>query len=264
MGEGWGDFLAISYFADAADDPAGPQPLGDYVTGDTVNGIRRYPYARDMALNPLTYADLCDNGSCQVHAEGEIWATTLWDARHDLIAVHGFEEGRHRIEQLVVDGLKMSPCNPNFLSMRDLILQASDTRYGATDTCTIRKAFARRGMGADAISNGTGSNASAGFDVTAPLTGLVSFSPDKVTLSWPVEPDASGYPVARGSFGGGQGGSFDNAACQGVSGAASYVDGELPGSGSGFYYLIAVDDGCAMSGYGSASDGTPRSVASCQ
>ena len=48
-----------------------------------------------------------------------------------------------------MDGLKLQPCNPNFVSGRDAILQA-DQLAGGADNCLIWNVFARRGLGVNA------------------------------------------------------------------------------------------------------------------
>lgn len=262
MGEGWSDWVAVNYFADASDDPAGPATVGEYVTGDFDDGIRRYPYHYDMAIDPLTYEDLCDGGSCAVHDEGEIWASVLWDMRHDLIQQLGFDEGRLRAEFLVIDAMKLSPCSPNFVTMRDSILQADEQRYGGQHECLIRSAFARRGLGALASSNGTGSDATADFSLIRPVGGL-GFAGDSTTLTWTDRDDATLYRVARGSFDEqAANNTFDDAACIGETASPSYSDADVPVAG-GFYYLVALDDACFASDYGAASDGTRRVVEPC-
>src|SRR5687768_4309381 len=62
------------------------------------------------------------------HADGEIWAETLWDLRRRLIADHGTADGVARTQLLVTAGMELSPTQPSFLDMRDAILQ-SDTIY---------------------------------------------------------------------------------------------------------------------------------------
>jgi extracellular elastinolytic metalloproteinase len=262
MGEGWGDWLAVNYFGVAADDPAGPVTIGEYVTHDTGNGIRRYPYAYDMGLDPLTYADLCNQG-CAVHREGEIWASTLWDMRHDMIQTLGFAEGKLRSEQLVIDAMKLSPCSPNFVTMRDLILQADTSRYGGQHSCLIRTAFARRGLGAGATSNGTGDNASADFGLIQPLDSTLVFD-DVDTLSWAAQGGAVTYRVARGDFtSDASSNTFDNATCQGEQAGLTFDDAAVPAVGQGFYYVVAWSDDCFGSDYGADSGGTVRTVAEC-
>ena len=55
---------------------------------------------------------------------GEVWCVTLWEARANLINKYGWAVGNQLILQLVTDGMKLSPANPNFLQARDAILQA--------------------------------------------------------------------------------------------------------------------------------------------
>jgi len=55
MGEGWSDWFGMSIFNRPPDNPHGPEVVGEYVTQDFVHGVRRYPYATDMTINPLTY-----------------------------------------------------------------------------------------------------------------------------------------------------------------------------------------------------------------
>ena len=52
--------------------------------------------------------------------------------------------------QLVMDGLKMGPCNPGFIDGRDAILAADMINNGGANQCLIWSTFARRGLGEDA------------------------------------------------------------------------------------------------------------------
>lgn len=153
MGEGWGDFVATSYWNDPV--------YGDYNNGNTTRGIRGQSYANST----LMYTDHC-NPSCGEHADGEIWATVLWDMRAKLIAKYGYSAdrpdstpgtvtGNRRAEQLVVDAMKLSGTNPTFISMRDQILAADNTRYANADECLIWSAFAARELGDGATATGS-------------------------------------------------------------------------------------------------------------
>ncbi len=82
MGEGWGDW----YAATITDEPA----LGEYVTDDGVNGIRRFPM--DDGPNDFTYGFLCTGPpsnpsliACEVHDGGEFWSIVLWEMREAMI-----------------------------------------------------------------------------------------------------------------------------------------------------------------------------------
>jgi hypothetical protein len=136
MGEGWSDFMAISIFNDPV--------IFEYDSGNPTTGLRRVAYNN----SPWTYTDLCNQG-CEVHNDGEIWATVLWDLRTKLISL-GFTS--HDVEQLVVDGMKMTIGNPTFLDARNGILSADTADHGGADQCRIWGVFAARKMGFSAAS----------------------------------------------------------------------------------------------------------------
>src|SRR5437899_333776 len=129
-------------------------------------GIRRYPYCTDLSKNPLTFKDIDPSRTTghpgiptnpvnpfnplfvdEVHAQGEVWCVTLWEARANLIRKYGFAEGNRLILQLVTDGMKLSPANPNFLQARDAILLADEIDNLSANFEELWSAFARRGMG---------------------------------------------------------------------------------------------------------------------
>ena len=164
MGEGWSDFFALMLTTDwttaAATDPRG---IGTYVIGDGPEGtgIRTYPYTVDTAENSFTYADVASapliNGIPSVHYIGSIWSTMLWDMTWNIIEMEGTDpdiyhgDGGNNIAlQLVIDGLKLQPCNPGFVDGRDAILLADELNYGGQYRCAIWKAFAGRGLGVGA------------------------------------------------------------------------------------------------------------------
>jgi hypothetical protein len=178
LGEGWSDFYALALLSESSDDPDACYAMGGYVTqgffGLEENyyyGIRRYPYSTDLTKNPLTFRDIdptqisAHEGiprnpvfpfsrglASEVHNQGEVWCVTLWDARSRLIKKHGFENGNRLILQLVTDGMKLSPPNPDFLQARDAILQADLINNRGSNQTELWAAFARRGMGFSAES----------------------------------------------------------------------------------------------------------------
>ena len=197
MGEGWSDFYALAILSTEAEDPDACQAIGGYVTrlffGLEENyyfGIRRYPYSTDLSKNPLTFKDI-DSAQAsdypgiprnpvfpftpglasEVHNQGEIWCVTLWEARSRLIRKHGYRVGNELILQLVTDGMKLSPVNPNFLQARDAILQADLVNNGGENLPELWAAFARRGMGFSAISplSSTTLGVVEAFDLPDPL-----------------------------------------------------------------------------------------------
>lgn len=174
MGEGWSDFYALAMLSQPGDDPNGCYAFGGYAsyipTGNNYYyGTRRYPYSTDMTKNPLTLALIAEqflNGSIprnpsftttaqlnpsEVHNQGEVWCSALWEVRANLIAKHGFAIGNQLALQLVTDGMKLSPPEPNFLEARDAILQADLVDNGGTNHNEIWAGFAKRGMGFSAV-----------------------------------------------------------------------------------------------------------------
>lgn len=131
MGEGWGDFIGASFLNDPV--------VGAYVTGNATIGIRR----ASMANSPFNYGNI-RTGTTQVHQVGEIWAATLWDLRNLV--------GAAVVEQLVVSGMKLTPCQPTMLQARNGILQADANIFGSANRCRIFQAFAGRLMGDGAVS----------------------------------------------------------------------------------------------------------------
>jgi subtilisin-like proprotein convertase family protein len=132
MGEGWSDWVAASFLNDPV--------IGAYVTGNATRGIRRF----SMAASPFTYNDIKNGTLAEVHDVGELWAATLFDIRTAL--------GAGLTEQLVVSGMKLTPCNPSMISARDAILQADVNLTGGANRCTLFAKFAGRLMGDGASS----------------------------------------------------------------------------------------------------------------
>ena len=206
MGEGWSDFYALALLSSAGEDPNGNHVVGGYVTkgfnGLTQNyyyGIRRYPYSTDLTKSPLTFKDIdatqasghagvtrspaIGNTATEVHNMGEVWCVTLWEMRANLIAKYGFA-GNQLTLQLVTDGMKLSPSNPNFLQARDAIIQADLVDNAGANKDELWAAFAKRGMGASATApaSSTSVGVSEAYDLpddlnVTPNTGFASDGP---------------------------------------------------------------------------------------
>jgi extracellular elastinolytic metalloproteinase len=163
-GEGWSDYFGLMMTTDwtTAQTADGPKarPVGAYAFGQPTTGVglRRYAYSTDMSVNPLTYANVATN--TEVHATGEVWCATLWDMTWNIIQQQGAIEpnlynsastgGNAVALNLVMQGLKLQPCQPGFLDGRDAILAADSLLYNGQYHCAIWSAFARRGMGLSA------------------------------------------------------------------------------------------------------------------
>jgi extracellular elastinolytic metalloproteinase len=172
MGEGWGDFFAICMTSQSTDDFAkGAFAAGgwtDLASGFNDNyyfSIRRYPYSADMAKNPLTFKHIGNNvvlpvgppiqsspaGNNEVHNAGEVWCSALWEVFVNLVAKHGHAAAEKRMLTYVVGGLKLTPARPTFTQARDAIL-AAVSALDAADLAPVKAGFAKRGMGAGAVS----------------------------------------------------------------------------------------------------------------
>ena len=98
---------------------------------------RRYRYAG----YPLTYGDATGSS---VHADGEIYAATMWKLR-ELWLAEGYS--MDSLWDAVVGGMNYTPSNPEYEEMRDGILAASPT---AAQDCIVWDAFAQFGIGVNA------------------------------------------------------------------------------------------------------------------
>jgi extracellular elastinolytic metalloproteinase len=60
-------------------------------------------------------------------------------------------DGRFYAIQLVMEGMALQPCNPNFVQARDAILDADRALSGGANACAIWSGFAKRGLGSGAV-----------------------------------------------------------------------------------------------------------------
>ncbi|MCB0656532.1 MAG: M36 family metallopeptidase, partial [Saprospiraceae bacterium] len=191
MGEGWSDYFSLMLTTDwNTATPYDRRGIGTYALNQPANGfgIRPFPYSYDLSINPVTYADVANAGLLsQPHGIGTVWASMLWDMTWNIINQVGSADpdmyhglgGNNIALQLVVDALKLTPCNPGFVDGRDAILLADQLRYNGLYHCAIWDAFARRGLGIGA-SEGSPEDR---FD------GVTSFSTDTtVTVSKTISP----------------------------------------------------------------------------
>lgn len=156
-GEGWSDWFALIMTTTSANFGEQGRGIGTYASGQvpTAGGIRPYPYSRSMSIDPHTYADI--NGVSVPHGVGSVWCVMIWDLFWNLVDQYGFDDdiyfgtgGNNIAMQLVMDGLKIQPCNPTFLDARDAILQADIANNNGANQCLIWETFARRGLGVNA------------------------------------------------------------------------------------------------------------------
>jgi extracellular elastinolytic metalloproteinase len=203
MSESWSDQLAMEYLYEHGYQKT--YTIGQYVTSDPNAGIRNY----NMSRNPqLTYGSVdYDMVGLQVHASGELWTATNFDIRKAMIAKYGAGSpalqkscangrtpvtscpGNRRWIQLVFDSfLLMANSANSMLDARDALIGADLVRFGGANQALIWNAFARRGLGQNALSNGA-ADADPRPDFTSPYAreATVTFRPV----------DERGEPVAN-------------------------------------------------------------------
>jgi extracellular elastinolytic metalloproteinase len=158
MGEGWGDWFGTVLQLTEKDKEDTEMTEGSWVLGDSgKKTIRKFKYSTDMKTNPTNYTYLSQPAWAEVHAIGEIWANILYQVYHNLVKATGKfnpdwysadkTAGNTLAFQIVIDGMKLQPCNPTFVSARDAILKAEEQATGGKYQCDIWKAFAKRGVG---------------------------------------------------------------------------------------------------------------------
>jgi Zn-dependent metalloprotease len=124
LGEGWSDVISYLKWGDAV--------IGEYVTGNATTGIRSVAYDNST----LDFQDY-DVNAGSGHGPGQIWATVLYDIRDQLPG------GVEAMASLVLDGMKATVANPNFINARDGLVAAD----AGDNRCLIWSAFAGRGLG---------------------------------------------------------------------------------------------------------------------
>jgi hypothetical protein len=205
MSESWSDLLAMEYLNEHGYAPSGVRAftIGQYVTSDPVAGIRNY----NMSASPLNYSSVdYDFVGLQVHASGEVWSAANFDIRAAMIGKYGAGTaslqkscangstpvtqcpGNRRWVQLVFDSyLLMAQSQVSMVDARDALLAADFIRFSGTDLDLMWNAFAKRGLGENAISNG--------FNDPNPTPSFASpFATEATATFRPV--DEAGQPIA--------------------------------------------------------------------
>ena len=156
MSEGLSDWYGLMITIEEGDQGSDIRGIGTFAGGQstTGNGIRPAPYSTDFSINDYTYGDVSDTSLSQPHGVGFVFATALWDLTWVYIDKYGFDSdfyygtgGNNIMMQLLLDALKLAPCNPGFLDLRDAILAADSISNNGLNQCLIWEVFANRGMG---------------------------------------------------------------------------------------------------------------------
>ncbi|KAL6621740.1 Fungalysin metallopeptidase-domain-containing protein [Neocallimastix sp. 'constans'] len=166
LSEGWSDFFAIAMELNSESKREDPFTMFEWLYGTFA---RSKPICTDMSVNDLTYQSLTYpiDGQLECHMGGEVWVNALNEVLWNIIDLHGIADdvsedvsnGKITLQskgnvlaiQIVIDAVKIQPCNPTFLEARDSIILAQKQRFNNEDLhCAIWKGFAKRGMGVNA------------------------------------------------------------------------------------------------------------------
>ncbi len=196
MSESWSDLIAMEYLNEHGYAAPGIRAytIGEYVTTDPNAGIRNY----NMSQSPLNYSSIdYDFVGLQVHASGEVWSATNFDIRSAMIARYGAGTpalqkscangetpvascpGNRRWAQLMFDSYPLITFSPvSMVDSRDAMLAADMIRFGGANQDILWNAFAKRGLGEGAVSNGAGdANPTPGFTSPYANEATVTFRP---------------------------------------------------------------------------------------
>lgn len=181
-GEGWSDFFALALTTRTWENGSNAsRGIGTWlISQDTTGvGIRNYRYSRNMTINPVTYNSI--KTLSVPHGVGSVWCSMLYDIYWNMIDKYGYDAdwyagkgGNNKTMQLVIDGLKLQKCSPGFVDARDAILMADSINNKGENRELLWKAFARRGLGYNAIQGSTSSRSDGteNFDLPPDFTGL--------------------------------------------------------------------------------------------
>lgn len=196
MSESWSDLVAMEYLAEHGYAQPGIRAftIGEYVTSDAIAGIRNY----NMSASPLNYSSVdYDFVGLQVHASGELWSAANFDIRSAMIDKYGAGSaalqkscangstpvtecpGNRRWAQLMFDSfLLMAQSQVSMIDSRDAMLAADFIRFGGVDLELMWNAFAKRGLGEHAVSNGFADpNPTPSFASPFATEGTLTFAP---------------------------------------------------------------------------------------
>ena len=188
MGEGWSDWFALMLQIKPGDVGTSKRGIGTFVSMQPTDGlgIRDYPYSTDKAINPMTYdntnkyqyTDKDGKEQTEIHGTGSVWTTVLWDLTWAYISKYGYDDnkytgigGNNKLMRIVLDGIKLQPCSPTFVSARDAIIAADQAITGGKDYCMIWGVFAARGLGVNASAGDGNIGNDQVEDFTAPAAG---------------------------------------------------------------------------------------------
>jgi len=171
LNEGFSDFFANALQFKTKNNRYTPVHLFEYV----MENARKYPITSDMNVNPLKYSDLSHSKDDEdfVYNGCEIWSVMLHEVFWNVVDTYKknenfFKKDQQRLNyapsnfvvmKVIINGMKLQPCNPTFISARDAILAAVDSYINDNKfKCLFWVGFAKRGLGMWASEKSTTNN----------------------------------------------------------------------------------------------------------
>ncbi|MEP7108535.1 MAG: M36 family metallopeptidase [Ferruginibacter sp.] len=130
MGEGFGDYLAASFFADKKPDIL-KATFGNW-NAAALNGGNNPPFTRRLNEPKKFRADFISNA----HKDGEIWSACLWSIRVAL--------GRETADKLIFEHLHFLTRESKFVTAAKAIIQADEKLNNGVNATIIRDIFIAR------------------------------------------------------------------------------------------------------------------------
>jgi subtilisin-like proprotein convertase family protein len=167
QGEGISDYIGLMFTQDWANSNVNSglvgRGIGTFALNQPVTGvgIRTQRYSTDLAINNKKYlAVLPQTGS--PHERGEHWCAAAWEATWAIIQQAGTisptiyynsaaggngNTGNIAAMRIAMQAMKLIPCGGGFIDHRNAWLKADTLLYGGQFSCSIWRAFQKRGMG---------------------------------------------------------------------------------------------------------------------
>jgi extracellular elastinolytic metalloproteinase len=184
MGEGWGDYFALTIQNFNSTIETERRVTGDWVTG-RAKGIRGFPYGPRRQADPGGnfpdgFGDISSGRYPQdEHHIGEVWCAALMHLNRRIgVQVGNYQRGHQIGWQIVTDGLKLSPANPSMLDARDAILRALDDLKSSGRMSNSEHEKARRGAWEAFAEFGMGASASCPNASLNDIVGAEDLPPD--------------------------------------------------------------------------------------
>lgn len=164
-------------------------------------------YIRELDTDKVYPDDLVG----EVHADGLIWGSALWDLRDEMIALYGYDDGVQRTDLLFLGALRGGPSlTDTFDELAWADDDDGDLSNGTPHLCLLLEVMGNHGLGPgdlgyflyqhEPISGAAGGDTSypveASFEIIEPACS--DFDPDSVTLHHAMDPDGPWSALSMG------------------------------------------------------------------